>query len=583
MSITISHTHADGTIVYGDVRPHHGIVKALGFRWSRNIGDGGAWYVPRSRDTDAGPKVERAAAALREVGFAVVVEVDNTRRGAADREHDHRERASARAGGLDAKADRLAAASDARYEAAHAIADMIPLGQPVLVGHHSERRHRRDLARMESGFQASFELATEAQETARRADASRGRVAHRESAPATIRRIDRLETERRGIERRLGDARRGGHAAWEAQLLGRLATVDDDLAFWREHLAKLEADGLHVWGPDDFRAGDRVNESATVVRVNRRTLTVRHDVWGPDGHTSPLPYDKVRSVQDHVRVRERAVLPRPCSRAPPLLPRLRRRHVPSAARVDADELGRLRKDQHMASRANGAAVRPHRDGPLRVVAYLRVSTEEQAVGGVSLDWQRQVITDAARMRGWEVVRFVEDAGVSSAKRREKRPGFVEALGMLQSGEVDGIVAAKLDRLFRSVIDLAFLVEESRQEGWHVFLLDPDIDPTTTNGELVAGVLALVAQWERRVIGDRTRVALALKKAAGVQLGRRSGISADVLSRMRVERAAGWSFERIARGLNDDGVPTAQGGARWYHSTVRKVLGGDAPEGEELEA
>jgi DNA invertase Pin-like site-specific DNA recombinase len=88
---------------------------------------------------------------------------------------------------------------------------------------------------------------------------------------------------------------------------------------------------------------------------------------------------------------------------------------------------------------------------------------------------------------------------------------------------------------------------------------------------MANVLATFAQFERRLIGQRTREALAQKKAQGVQLGRPRELPAKVRSRIRRRRKAGKSLAAIAEELNRDGVPTAHGGARWYPSTVRAVL------------
>jgi DNA invertase Pin-like site-specific DNA recombinase len=102
-------------------------------------------------------------------------------------------------------------------------------------------------------------------------------------------------------------------------------------------------------------------------------------------------------------------------------------------------------------------------------------------------------------------------------------------------------------------------------------LDLGIDLSTPAGEFLASVMASAAQWERRIIGQRTREGLAAKRAAGVALGRPRSLPADVVQRIVGEKAAGASLSAIARALNEDGTPTAQGGARWYASTVRAVL------------
>jgi DNA invertase Pin-like site-specific DNA recombinase len=207
--------------------------------------------------------------------------------------------------------------------------------------------------------------------------------------------------------------------------------------------------------------------------------------------------------------------------------------------------------------------------PLRVLGYTRVSTEDQAESGAGLAAQRSAIHAACQARGLELVDIVEDAGWSG--KSLERPGLATALGQLDAGKVDAIVVAKLDRLSRSLIDFANLMERARRRGWAVVALDLGVDTTTAAGELVANVMASVAQWERRTIGDRTRVAMAEKAAAGVRIGRPRVLPDDVVARILTERAAGRRLVAIADGLTADGVPTARGGSTWRASTVESVL------------
>ena len=86
--------------------------------------------------------------------------------------------------------------------------------------------------------------------------------------------------------------------------------------------------------------------------------------------------------------------------------------------------------------------------------------------------------------------------------------------MRSGGEADAVVVAKLDRLSRSVVDAGRLLEEARKRGFNIVALDLGLDLSTPTGELVANVLAAVAQWERRMIGQRTSEALQVKIAGG---------------------------------------------------------------------
>lgn len=215
-------------------------------------------------------------------------------------------------------------------------------------------------------------------------------------------------------------------------------------------------------------------------------------------------------------------------------------------------------------------------GPLRVLGYVRVSTDEQAESGAGLAAQRTTIEAACKARGFELVDIVEDAGWSG--KSLERPGIIGALAQLDRHDVDGLVVAKLDRLSRSLIDFAGLMERARRRGWAVIALDLGVDTTTAAGELVANVMASVAQWERRTIGERTRAAMAEKAAAGVKIGRPRTLPDHVVARIVAERAEGRTLVAIADGLTRDRVPTARGGAVWRPSTVDGVLQSRAGRG-----
>jgi DNA invertase Pin-like site-specific DNA recombinase len=203
-----------------------------------------------------------------------------------------------------------------------------------------------------------------------------------------------------------------------------------------------------------------------------------------------------------------------------------------------------------------------------VVGYVRVSTDGQAESGAGLDAQRLAIQRACEQRGWTLLRVDEDAQTGKTLNR---PGLARALSACRSGEVDGLVVAKLDRLSRSIVDFSNLIQEARKRNFNVAALDLGLDLSTPQGELVANVISSVAQWERRIIGERTKDALAAKRRAGVRLGRPSNIPEGVARRILRERASGRTYWAIASGLDEDSIPTAQGGRRWYPATVRHAL------------
>lgn len=211
-----------------------------------------------------------------------------------------------------------------------------------------------------------------------------------------------------------------------------------------------------------------------------------------------------------------------------------------------------------------------RTEPRTVIGYIRVSTDEQAASGAGLAAQRTAIAAECQRRGWQLVDVVVDAG-ASGRTLTGRPALAAALDRLDRREADALVVAKLDRLSRSVVDSAGLLDRAGRRGWGLVALDLGVDTTTPAGEAMANVMATFAQLERRMIGERTRVALAARRSAGVVLGRPPVVPEPVVARVLAERAAGRSLRAIADGLTADGVPTARGGQRWQPTSVRKLL------------
>lgn len=203
-----------------------------------------------------------------------------------------------------------------------------------------------------------------------------------------------------------------------------------------------------------------------------------------------------------------------------------------------------------------------------VVGYCRVSTEEQAVSGLGLAAQEQAIRRECERRGLDLIALLTDAGLSA--KTLKRPALETALKSLDTGEGSVLMVAKLDRLTRSVHDATGLMARAEQSGWGLVALDAPVDTTTPQGAAMAQVLAVFAELERRLIGERTKAALAVRRAQGVRLGRPRNLPSDVVSRIVESRHSGATWAAIASGLNADSVPTAQGGKCWYPATVRFV-------------
>jgi DNA invertase Pin-like site-specific DNA recombinase len=234
---------------------------------------------------------------------------------------------------------------------------------------------------------------------------------------------------------------------------------------------------------------------------------------------------------------------------------------------------------------------PAKDARPRVVGYVRVSTEEQASEGVSLDAQAAKLRAYADLYGLDLVAVVADAG-ASAKSLD-RPALREALGYLDRLEATGLLVAKLDRLTRSITDLGTLLTGYFGDGgiYRLLSVADSIDTKSAAGRLVLNVLVSVAQWERETIVERTRDAVSHKRRRGERIGQvpygmRLGpdgmtLEADhaemqVLLQVRSWHREGWSLGRIAAELTLREVPTKRGGPRWSRSTVAGLL---APKGE----
>jgi len=206
-------------------------------------------------------------------------------------------------------------------------------------------------------------------------------------------------------------------------------------------------------------------------------------------------------------------------------------------------------------------------GPVRAIGYVRVSTGDQAENGHGMDAQEADLRVEADKRGWDL-RIVRDEGLSG--KDMKRPALSAALESLDNGEADLLVATKLDRVSRSVLDFMGLLDRAQRCGWSVLILDmPDTD--SPNGELFAVIRAAFAQYERRLASIRTKEGLAAARAKGKRLGRPSVLPIEVVARIVNERRNGKTQQAIADGLMADGIATARGGDIWRPSSIGRVL------------
>jgi DNA invertase Pin-like site-specific DNA recombinase len=190
----------------------------------------------------------------------------------------------------------------------------------------------------------------------------------------------------------------------------------------------------------------------------------------------------------------------------------------------------------------------------RVAIYLRVSTSKQETSN-----QRRELEAVAARSGWQIVKVFQDAGISGAKGRDKRPGLDALLKAVNGKEFDMVAAWSVDRLGRSLTDLLGILQALHDKGVDLFLHQQGLDTSTSAGRAMFQMLGVFAEFERGIIRERVNAGLARARANGTKLGRRP-VKPAVEARIRQLRAKGDGILKIGKKL---GVGT---------SVVQRVVG-----------
>jgi len=209
---------------------------------------------------------------------------------------------------------------------------------------------------------------------------------------------------------------------------------------------------------------------------------------------------------------------------------------------------------------------------LRVLGYVRVSTDDQAASGLGIAAQETSIRQAAERNGWDLLGIVRDEGVSG--RDLDRPGIRRLLEQAAVEQVDALAVAKLDRLTRSLVGLADLMDWAKRNQLALIANDLGLDTSTDTGRLVARIMASVGEWERDRISERTLAAVAVRRERGEVMGLPGlrDTAPEVAARVKIDRAAGSTWQAIADRLNAENVPTVRGGSIWRVSSVQSAGG-----------
>lgn len=216
----------------------------------------------------------------------------------------------------------------------------------------------------------------------------------------------------------------------------------------------------------------------------------------------------------------------------------------------------------------------------QAIGYLRVSTQDQAEEGVSLEAQRSKINAWCSLNDYTLTAVYEDAGISGSSMR-KRPGLQQAMDDV--GKDAALVCYSISRLSRSTRDMLDIAEKLQAKGADLVSLSEQIDTTSAAGRMVFRLLASLSEFERDQIAERTKAALAHKKAIGekyapVPFGFREvdGRLVEVKREARIvvkileQRAAGKTLQSIADQLNTDRVKCKRGG-KWHPSTIAYIV------------
>ena len=220
---------------------------------------------------------------------------------------------------------------------------------------------------------------------------------------------------------------------------------------------------------------------------------------------------------------------------------------------------------------------------MQAIAYVRVSTEDQATEGVSIDAQRAKVAAWCLANDYELVEVFTDAGLSGG-RADNRPALQAAIELACKTKA-ALIVYSLSRLARSTKDTIAIGEKLDKAGADLVSLSEKIDTTSAAGKMIFRMLAVMAEFEKDQIAERTRFAMAHKKSKGERFGTipfgfdlgSDGLLVDnvieqqAVAAMKELRDRGLSFRAIATELEARGITTKAGKAKWTHTAVKSIL------------
>jgi DNA invertase Pin-like site-specific DNA recombinase len=209
------------------------------------------------------------------------------------------------------------------------------------------------------------------------------------------------------------------------------------------------------------------------------------------------------------------------------------------------------------------------------IVYLRVSTERQADSGLGREAQEARCRQYAEGRGWRVAGVHVDDGVSGTRGVDKRPGLAAAIAAVRATPGTVLLVHSVSRFARSQRDLHTLLDARGADPLPLVSATEPFDVSTAMGKAFVGMLGVIAALESDLASERTKGALAARKARGAKLGPKflADRFPETAAKVReLYKAKGATHASVADELNRLGIPTARGGGgRWHATTVRRTL------------
>jgi len=218
------------------------------------------------------------------------------------------------------------------------------------------------------------------------------------------------------------------------------------------------------------------------------------------------------------------------------------------------------------------------------IGYVRVSTEDQAKEGISLDNQKSKIEAYCQLKDLDLSEIIEDAGISA--KNLKRPGVQRVLKLARTKQVNAVVIYKLDRIFRSTVDALETTRLFDKWGVSFHSIEETLDTQSAMGRFFFTLTAALAEMERCIIGERTKAALSHKRSRNEKTGGDVPYGYDlnpagmlikndneqrVIRIIRNRNRDGYSLRKICRELEKEGHLTKRGNDLWHPQTISSIL------------